>query len=128
MSDLRTIYIEEMRGRVDQLRLSLALSGAIDQKARAAALYDAHLQAHTIKGTSEQLGYTEAAALGAAMSGALEKARADNKLLKAVQSNIERGCNAMIAWLEADLGATRPLVIAAAAFSVGGLRQGATQP
>lgn len=115
---LREIYCEEMRGRIEKLRLALALCAAVDPKARAAALYDAHLQAHTMKGTSEQLGYRDASRLAAAMSSSLELAREANQLARDAAANVERGCNAFLAWLESDLASTRPMVIATAAFTM----------
>lgn len=116
-AQLQEIYREEMRSRIEKLRLSMALSGAIDPKARAGALYDAHLQAHTMKGTSEQLGYREAGSLAAAMSEVLEQARADDELPPDASANVERGCNAFITWLEGGQQAPRPLLIAAGAFA-----------
>lgn len=118
MAKLQEIYVDEMRSRVEKLRLSIALSGAIDERARVSALYDAHLQAHTIKGTSQQLKYEEAAFLGAAMSDALEAAREAKQVTRPVAAAVERGCNALLAWLDGGLATPRPLVVAAASFSV----------
>lgn len=115
---LNQIYDEELRSRISQLRLALALCGASEVKARKQALYDAHLQAHTIKGSSEQLGFKEAARLAGAMSGALEDARSQDILGQVVRERIERGCNAFLTWVDNGRTAARPLTFAAVAFTL----------
>jgi hypothetical protein len=111
------IYCTEMTERVERLRLTVPRCASADAASRSTALYDAHLQAHTIKGTSQQLGLREAAALGAAMSSALEQAREDGILANVVRENVERGCKAMLVWLN-DTDAKRGLTVAAAAFAL----------
>jgi chemotaxis protein histidine kinase CheA len=115
--DLEQIYADEMRERVAKLRAAMIACESGDLQARAAALYDAHLQAHTIKGTSQQLGKKEAAALGTAMSSSLERAREAGELPTSTRDHVDRGCAALLAWLR-DTSATRPLVIATAAFAL----------
>lgn len=118
-ADILKIYDEEMRQRVTKLRLALSLVGSIDAKSRAAALYDAHLQAHTIKGTSEQLGFAEVALLASRMVEALEAAREAGSLASSAATGIDRGANAIIAWLDGGRKTIRPLTIATAAFALG---------
>lgn len=115
---LQEIYQDEMRQRIENLRLALAMCGARDERARREALYEAHLQAHTMKGTSEQLGFKDAARLGAAMSDALELGRERNELSKSVVGHLERGCTTFSTWLDNGRKSGHSLVIAAAAFSL----------
>lgn len=115
---LLEIYQSEMRMRVERLRAALARAGARDPKSRAESLYDAHLQAHTIKGTSQQLKFEAAAELAAAMTDSLVRARESGELTVAATRPIERACNAMLAWLDNPMGSSRNLTIALATFAL----------
>jgi len=119
---LKDIYQDEMRQRVEKLRMSLVLARAEDAATRREALYDAHLHAHTIKGTSEQLGLNAAAQLGSAMSDALEHAREEQAVAPGVKSDIDRACNALTVWIDSGLEDQRAMVMAAAAFATGDSR------
>ena len=119
---LKDIYQDEMRQRVEKLRQALALAKAQDVATRREALYDAHLHAHTIKGTSQQLGLDSAAHLGGAMSDALEHAREEQEVTPGVRSDIDRACNALSVWIESGLEEQRPILMATAAFASGDSR------
>jgi hypothetical protein len=115
-SKLLEIYAEEMRTRVEKLRLAMALARAADPKARADALYDAHLQAHNMTGTSQQLQFDEAAELTSAMSDGLERAREDAQLSSPLATELERGCAAIVTWLGSGRRNAMPLSAAATAM------------
>jgi chemotaxis protein histidine kinase CheA len=116
---LLEIYDQEMRQRVTKLRLALALAGSADARARAEAMYDAHLQAHTIKGTSEQLGFQEVATMAARMVTVLEQAREKDELEPEPARGLDRASNALVAWLDDGRKTTSPLTIATAALAAG---------
>lgn len=107
------IYRQEMRSRIERLRVALVLCGGPDPAARASALYDSHLQAHTIKGTSIQLGYASAGRFGAVVCALLEQARESGNIDQLDVDRIDRGCNAFITWLDQGQVFDRQLKLAA---------------
>jgi chemotaxis protein histidine kinase CheA len=99
--ELQQIFEREARRRVEEMRVALSQTGTHDLELRERSLYDAHLQAHTLKGTAEQLGHIELAHCAGAMSDHLEVAREKNLIPVSTVDKMEQGLNLVLAWVEA---------------------------
>lgn len=100
---LKAIYVEEMYNRVHLLVASLDACQVDDSEKRRAALYDARLEAHTMKGASAQLGFDDAANLGSVMSQLLERASDDNVLSDSDVERLRQYCAAIAQWLDSGV-------------------------
>lgn len=99
--DLQQIFERELRRRVDEMGLALSQTGTHDMALRERSLYEAHLHAHTLKGTAEQLGHLALSRCAAAMCDELERARDRRLIAIAAVERMERGLALMAGWADA---------------------------
>ncbi len=119
---IKAIYVAEMTRRMLQLGQILEKwSGdSVVVTPPSAELYNAHLHAHNLKGTSEQLAFTNVAELASVMSSLLARSRDVGQVTKAETVMLDQGRKAVLAWLQSNLDDERPLKSALGAFEVAG--------
>jgi len=99
--ELLELYRTEMNGRVAGVRAAIAalppVGVLVDDPY--VTFYEVYLHAHTVKGTSLQLQFAEAAAVGERMVELLRPAQEHGRLDQPARDRILTWCNTLADWL-----------------------------